>query len=122
MDAARPRAVRSASADVAAGDAAALAMLVAWAPGGSSDDDAAVSEAVLRRAASLQTPNTEEAVLRAIASPNAAVRRAGVAGAAGLRENAGDRLRQEIAALAAADPDPEVRSGAQRAARRIGLR
>jgi hypothetical protein len=122
MDAARPRAVRSASAGVAVGDAGALALLVAWVPGAASDEDAVVSDVVLRRAASLQAPNTEEAVLRAIASPNRAVRRAGVAGAAGLRENAGDRLRQEIAALAAGDPDPELRVEAQRAARRIGLR
>jgi hypothetical protein len=122
MEAAQPRAVRSASAVVASRETGALALLVAWVPGGSSDDDAAVSDVVLRRASSLQAPGTEEAVLRAIASANASVRRAGVAGAAGLREKAGDLLRQQIATLAAADPDPELRVEAQRAARRIGLR
>lgn len=122
MDAARPGAVRSASAGVAARDAGALALLVAWVPGESSDADAAVADVVLLRAASLQAPETEEAVLRALASPNVAVRRAALKGAAGLRENAGEKLRQEVAALAEGDPDAELRIEAQRASRRFGTR
>jgi len=122
MDETRPRGVRSASAGVAARDADALALLVAWIPGESSDADAAIADLVLRRAASLRASKTEEAVLRALASPNAAVRRAGVRGAAGLRDSAGERLRQEIARLAEGDPDPELRIEAQRASRRLGAR
>ncbi len=122
LDATRPRGVRRASARVAAPDPEALALLLAWIPGGSSEADAAVAEVALRRAVVVRAAKVDEATLRALASPSAEIRRAGLLTASGLRDHAGEKLRAEVAALAQREPDAKVRVEAERTARRLGLR
>lgn len=122
LDATRPRGVRWASASVAVRDPEALALLLAWIPGGSSEADAAVSDVVLRRAVMMRAAKTDAAALRALASPNPEIRRSGLRAASGLRDHAGEKLRAEVAALAEREPDAEVRVEAERAARRLGVR
>jgi hypothetical protein len=122
LDATRPRGVRRASASVAAPDPEALALLLAWIPGGSSEADAAVTDVALRRAVLLRAAKVDEATLRALASPSPEIRRAGLLTASGLRDHASEKLRAEVAALAQREPDAEVRVEAERAARRLGLR
>jgi hypothetical protein len=122
LDAARPVAARQACATVAARDPEALGLLLAWIPGASSDADARVTEVALRRAVVERTAKVGEASLRALGSPNPAIRRAGILAASGLRDHAGEALRAGVAALAQREADPEVRTEAERAVRRLGLR
>jgi hypothetical protein len=122
LDATRPPGARRASARVAALDAEALALLLAWIPGGSSGADGAVVDVALRKAVLLRAAKADEAILRALASPDPGIRRSGLLAASGLRDHAGEKLRAEVAALAQREPDPEVRTDAERAARRLGLR
>lgn len=86
MDRGRSLEARRASATVAVRDTKALELLLAWIPGGASEADAAVAEVVLRRAAALRAAGTQDALERALASPQP-----------GLRTQA-ERLKQRLGA------------------------
>jgi hypothetical protein len=111
LDPARPPAVRRASAAVAAGSPEGVRVLIAGVRRGTAD--AAVVQVALSAGLLQGSDGLHQAVIAALRSSDAEVRRASLPAAASLASV--DGVRQALARMAEGDPDPAVRKAAQRA-------
>jgi hypothetical protein len=111
-DPSRPLPVRRTSASIAVLHAAGASELLAHLPLAEGAADPLIVELALRAAAANDLPGAEQAFLRTLRHPDPTIRRRGLQAASSLAAP-GSELRDEVARMAARDPDARVKRRAE---------
>ena len=114
LDSSAPLPARRASLILASRDPSLMPSLIEWVPGDGGPADAELSALVLNQAVMMRTQGTEVAVVRLLRESDPKLRRLGLGAARRLRRDLGNEALEQIEALAARDPDPDLRRLAQR--------